>query len=257
MVRAHLKAPLRAPLGWILNLLSRLSARQIGLILVFHRVGDPHEDPQVKLVPSMGTGLFAAQMRLLKRRHRIVPAGELLAAVAARRRGRRIPVAVTFDDDEASHARTVMPILRRLGIPATFFLSGASLHAPHAFWYERLQLAFDRGRLDAAELFRDTSVPPQRTRSASVHDLAEAIKALPADHNDRVAERLLEHLGSDPPDAGIRAADARALASAGFEIGFHTRRHYILPGLDDRGREHARRRCESTSGAFCRRSARR
>jgi peptidoglycan/xylan/chitin deacetylase (PgdA/CDA1 family) len=163
----------------------------------------------------------------------MVPAAELLAAVAARRRGQRIPVAVTFDDDEASHVRTVMPILRRLGIPATFFISGASLHAPHAFWYERLQLAFDRGRLDAGELFRDTSFSPQRARSASVHDLAAAIKALPADESDRVAERLLEHLGSDPPDTGIRAADVRALVSAGFEIGFHTRRHYILPGLDD------------------------
>jgi peptidoglycan/xylan/chitin deacetylase (PgdA/CDA1 family) len=181
----------------------------------------------------MGTGLFSAQMRLLTRRYRVVPAGELLAAVQARRRGRRIPVAVTFDDDRASHARSAMPILLGLGMPATFFLSGASLHAPHAFWSERLQLAFDRGQLDADELFRGTSFSPEGARSAGLRDLAEAVKALPAEESDRVAERLLESLGSDPPDAGIRATDVRALAGADFEVGFHTRRHYILPGLDD------------------------
>ena len=40
-------------------------------------------------------------------------------------------------------------------------------------------------------------------------------------------------MGPDPPDAGLRREDVRRLASAGFEIGFHTRGHYKLPPLPD------------------------
>jgi peptidoglycan/xylan/chitin deacetylase (PgdA/CDA1 family) len=126
-----------------------------------------------------------------------------------------------------------MPILRRLGVPATFFLSGASLQAPFSFWYERPQLAFDRGVLDAVELMGRTSEPTHRPASADIHELGEAIMALPPEDRDRVAERLLERIGADRPEAGIRAADVRALVNAGFEIGFHTRHHYALTGLDD------------------------
>jgi peptidoglycan/xylan/chitin deacetylase (PgdA/CDA1 family) len=50
---------------------------------------------------------------------------------------------------------------------------------------------------------------------------------------DRVSERLLELAGPDPPESGLRRSDVEALAAAGFEIGFHTRRHDRLPELPD------------------------
>jgi peptidoglycan/xylan/chitin deacetylase (PgdA/CDA1 family) len=159
----------------------------------------------------------------------VVPASELFAAAGARRRGDRFPVAVTFDDDLASHVTVALPILRRAGVCATFFLCGASLETPFAFWWERLQRAFDRGLEDAQALISGAGVG---VRSNVISELAAVIEAMSPEERDRISARLAHSLGPDPEDAGIRAEDVRKLMSSGMEIGFHTLRHDPLPSLD-------------------------
>ena len=51
----------------------------------------------------------------------------------------RPAVAVTFDDDLPSHAEHALPVLRELGVPATFFLSGRALHGLGAYWFQHLE----------------------------------------------------------------------------------------------------------------------
>jgi peptidoglycan/xylan/chitin deacetylase (PgdA/CDA1 family) len=205
----------------------RLSGRRVGAALVYHRVGSVSGDPRRELVPAHGARLFERQLRHLKAGYRVVPASELFAAVASRRRGQRIPVAITFDDDLPSHRRDALPVLDRLGLPATFFLSGASLERPFAFWWERLQRAFDQG-IDVRR-----AMPASVGRERGIHDLGIALRSAAPGERQAAADWFLAELGPDPPDAGIRADDVRALVAAGFEIGFHTRRHDPLVGLDD------------------------
>lgn len=215
---------------------ARCSSRRAGLALVYHRVGDPAGDRASELVPALGTGSFEAQLRYLRSRYRLVPASGLFAAAMSRRRGERFPVAVTFDDDLASHRRIAMPLLQRLGFPATFFLCGASLREPLLFWWERLQIAFDRG-IGGSEVLAgargEGAIQPGPGRAASIHEVAAAVEALPPPDRDRLAARLGSLLGPDPAESGMRAEDVAAMAAAGFEIGFHTVRHDRLPALDE------------------------
>jgi peptidoglycan/xylan/chitin deacetylase (PgdA/CDA1 family) len=211
----------------------RLSRRRVGAALVYHRVGSVTGAPRRELVPAHGARLFERQLRHLKAGYRVVPASELFVAVASRRRGQRIPVAITFDDDLPSHRRDAMPVLDRLCLPATFFLSGASLERPFAFWWERLQRAFDQG----IDVHR--AMPASVGRGRDIHDLGMALRSAAPGERDAAADWFLAELGPDPPDAGIRADDVRALVAAGFEIGFHTRRHDPLVGLDDEALERA------------------
>jgi peptidoglycan/xylan/chitin deacetylase (PgdA/CDA1 family) len=175
----------------------------------------------------MGTSVFAAQVRHLCSRYRVVAASELLDAIRQRRHREPFPVAITFDDDLATHAEVVVPILASAGATATFFLSGASLHAPYRFWWERLQSAVDQ-RLDLASL----SVGTPR-RATAIHELGRTIEALPPGARKRVEGELELIVGPDPPDAGLRAELVERLVAAGVELGFHTRRHDLLPLLDD------------------------
>jgi peptidoglycan/xylan/chitin deacetylase (PgdA/CDA1 family) len=215
--------PLALPLAW----LARRSDRRLGFALVYHRVDDPRGDPRRELVPAMGTSVFAAQVRHLCSRYRVVAASELLDAIRQRRHREPFPVAITFDDDLATHAEVVVPILASAGATATFFLSGASLHAPYRFWWERLQSAVDQ-RLDLASL----SVGTPR-RATAIHELGRTIEALPPGARKRVEGELELIVGPDPPDAGLRAELVERLVAAGVELGFHTRRHDLLPLLDD------------------------
>ena len=230
---ARLTSRLRLSVAALLDLFSRWSARPVGLVLVYHRIGDRQEERQENLVAALGAGLFEAQVRHLGRRYRVVPVSQLVAAAQDRRRGERIPVSITFDDDLPSHVQVAMPILREAGAPAAFFLSGGSLSAPFAFWWERLQIAYDRDLLDAAELREWVGTSGESGEVPGIRSVARAIEAMPSGRRARVADALLERLGSDPPGVGLRAADVHTLTEAGFEIGFHTLRHDPLTQLDD------------------------
>lgn len=214
----------------------RCSGRRAGVAIVYHAVADVPGDPAHEIVPAHGYRLFEAQLRHLAACYRVVPASELPAATAARRRGERFPVSVTFDDDLVCHRRIALPVLGQLGLPATFFLSGASLAAPHAFWWQRLQSGVDADleveRLLPAQA-RSTLATHAAGGRAAIHELAAVIDSLPRDERDAVAERLRVELGVESSDGGLHADDVRALVAAGAEIGFHTLRHDRLPRLDD------------------------
>jgi peptidoglycan/xylan/chitin deacetylase (PgdA/CDA1 family) len=206
---------------------ARRSDRRVGAALVYHSVADQAGDPRRELVPAVATSLLAAQVRYLASRYRIVEASKLVDAVGARAPGDPIPVAITFDDDLASHAEHAAPILRAANATATFFVSGASLDERFRFWWECLQVAFDR-KLDLGPLDL-----PDRLRTADIHALGRWIQALPASERDRLALRLAGMTSDEAFDGGLHRERLGALASSGVEVGFHTLRHDLLPALSD------------------------
>ena len=235
-----MRAALRRLFAEVTGYAARWSSRRAGLALVYHRVGDPEGDPRCELVPALGTVAFERQLRHLRSRYRTVSASELLNAVASRRRGQRFPVAITFDDDLASHRTVAGPTLRRLGLTATFFLSGASLEHPFRFWWERLQDAVDRGLDVEQEVLAGIPVTePTGQGRERIHGLAATIQELPSEQHREVSRRLEALVGPDPADSGMRAEDVVWLVEAGFEVGFHTRTHPYLPRLDDEELEDA------------------
>ena len=218
-----------APLGLVVTLSLRLTAKKAGVALMYHSVEHRAGDPARELVPPHHADVFERQVRHLRRHYRIVPAADLHAEARSRRRGQRFPVAITFDDDLACHVDVSLPILSRHGATATFFLSGASLERPFAFHYERLQRAYDEDLPDVASVVLGKAGSEPRP----IHELGLAMENMSPHDRDGASARLAAALGPDPPTAGIRAAQVRALADAGMTVGFHTRRHDSLAWLDD------------------------
>jgi peptidoglycan/xylan/chitin deacetylase (PgdA/CDA1 family) len=206
----------------------RLSAQRAGLAIVYHATEAPAGDPANELVPSHGPARLASQLRHVARHYRPVLASELPQAVKRRSRGQRFPIAVTFDDDLASHAEVARPALARAGIAATFFLTGATLEGPRAEWWRSLQLAHQRGMVDR-ELRAELGVAS--TGGAGLHAIASRAEALPEEKLERVAAQLNDLVGDAARDPGLPATAVTALAAEGHEIGFHTRRHVRLVGL--------------------------
>jgi peptidoglycan/xylan/chitin deacetylase (PgdA/CDA1 family) len=184
---------------------------------------------------------FERQLRHLRRRYRVVPAAQILQAARTRRRGQRLPVAITFDDDLTEHVRAALPALRRADLTATFFLTGASLDGPHSFWWEDLQRAID-GRRVTPDRVPHVDISPALERSPrAILDLAGDIVRLAPEERSEVAEALRAAVGPALQESGLRARDVRALAQAGCTIGFHTLRHDALPALPDAQLERALR----------------
>jgi len=216
----------------------RLSGKQVGAALVYHRVADRAGDARFELNPAVAARAFDRQLRFLARFFQLVDASALPTVVAARKRGRRLPIAVTFDDDLPEHRGVTAPLLRAQGVRATFFLCGSFFEPASFFWWEDLQTAVDAGTLrpdDVPSLPRDAVADAVASRPRAIHRLAQAIEAMEPDERAATA-RLLAGV-AEPHRAGadrLREEEARELAES-FELGFHTRRHDVLTTLDDAG----------------------
>lgn len=228
-VRRHLGASWRRTRATILRWRLRFSSTPVAGALVYHQTfGTPPAGEQV--VPGIAAAALERHLRHLRRSYELVTASQLHGAMLARRRGRRIPIAVTFDDDLTSHVHVAAPLLRRVACPATFFLTGAGLDRAHSFWWQRLQAAADRG-VDPRPAVRVGGLHTPADRALSA--LAGDVERLPAEARADVARALAELIGEDSPAYRLTRSEVRALVQAGFEIGFHTRDHRPLPELAD------------------------
>lgn len=190
------------------------AARSVGLVLVYHRVAShgalPHE-----VVPTLASSVFRTHLRTLCELGDVVPLAELLAPPPSTSRPR---FAVTFDDDHDGHVAHVLPLLAEAGVPATFFLSGRSLHALPPYWWIRVEESIRSLGLQAtcARLGLAAETPAE---------LGYAVEHAPS------IAALCEQL----PEASqvcMQAEDIRTLARAGMTIGFHTLHHHRLVDLE-------------------------
>jgi peptidoglycan/xylan/chitin deacetylase (PgdA/CDA1 family) len=214
-----------------LELAVRRSAKVRGAALLLHAVGPRAGRHQFELDPPFASARLDALAGYLVRRYRVVPAGELVAAANARRAGEAVPVAITFDDDLPSHLEQAAPILGRRGAAATAFLCGTD----EPFWWQLLQAAIDSEAIGARTLGPAVEArlveAALRREPGAIGALGKAIEDLPPPDRDAVAARLREAV-PEPP--ALLSADGRErLRAAGWEIGFHSRRHDLMTKLDD------------------------
>jgi peptidoglycan/xylan/chitin deacetylase (PgdA/CDA1 family) len=191
------------------------AVRGHGLVLVFHRISGEMR-PREGLIPPVPEHLFRRQIEALLDAGEIVRLEDLLGSQFDWHRPR---FALTFDDDWSTHYERALPILRNLGVTATFFLSGRSLHELGPLWFERLdRLIVDDGiRAAARWLGIDTDDPEQ---------LATACE------NDPLLQKRVEELPGGEVQR-LSSAEIGALADAGMAIGFHTLQHPLLSLLPD------------------------
>ena len=201
----------------------RRTALRAGVAVVYHGLAERTGDPATELVPAHGVDLFAKQVETLARSYTPVPASRLAAAARTRRRGEPFPVAITFDDDLASHVDMALPLLERLGVKATFFLGG------RARWTDQLEAVLAAG-----------AQPPEPVRAGmAASEARAAVEGLPQAERERFEVELAEvarECGTEPGEAsapGGAPALAEPLLAAGHEVGFHTRTHRVLTSLPD------------------------
>lgn len=107
------------------NFANRLKGKSHVTILVYHRVADSYLDDV-----TVGVQQFCEHLRLLKTSYDVLDMEEFLAARGKPRR--RPAMVITFDDGYES-AYLAARLLRREGLPATFFISTRIVGSDQAF----------------------------------------------------------------------------------------------------------------------------
>jgi len=202
-------------------------------ILIYHRVL-PARDPMRPSEPTVSE--FERQMRVVRRWFRPVP---LADAVSGLRAGTAPPraVAVTFDDGYRDNLELAAPVLTRLRVPATVFVS-TGFSEGHTMWNDQVIEAFRESERDVADLSslglgRHPLTDTEARRRAALSVLRQIKPEAPQERLARVGE-ILERLGCRPPRSPMMTpAEVRRLADLDIEIGGHTVNHPILSRLDD------------------------
>jgi peptidoglycan/xylan/chitin deacetylase (PgdA/CDA1 family) len=201
-------------------------------ILVYHRViSEP--DP---LVPDQVCAReFDWQLAVLGRWFTVLP----LREAAVRLRGGTLPVraaCVTFDDGYSDNVTVALPILRRRGVPATFFLATSFIDGG-IMWNDSVIETLRRAQgdtLDARCIGLDTlSISTIGLRRQAIERALAALKYLPLGERQRRVEDLAAETScSLPSDLMMTAEQVRHLRVSDMEIGAHTVTHPILAQLD-------------------------
>ena len=222
---------------------TRSWVRQDLRILAYHRVltvQDPNAfDFDLDLVSTSADG-FREQMQLLQRHFSPMALGDVIAALDA---GTRLPtdaVVVTFDDGYDDNYRVAYPILRELGVPATFFVSTSHIDSGRPFGYDWLVHMILRApvqRLVLPELDLDLPMPLLR---AERRQLASQVLRRMKGFGDAVQSSVIARLEREwqmPGDAGhpdcrpMSWNALREMKASGFEIGSHGVGHCMLAKL--------------------------
>lgn len=186
--------------------------------------------------PRRSAAWVQRHLRYLRRVFSFVPLAELAASTGtAWAPGRRRRAAMVFDDGLRSNVRVAYPMLRALGIPATFFVCPGLIEERRWLWTHearrRLQSAAPGLR---AELARELGAP------AGPEAFVEWMKKLDFPRRTRV-EALLKHataafVASAPDREAFDLAawdELRTLDPAIVTVGSHTMTHPILPSMSD------------------------
>lgn len=238
------------------------------LILTYHGLL-PGDDDRYDFLSAnfVSAAAFERQIAWLARHYRLLPLREIVEAFE---RGGSLPAraaTVTFDDGFANNFRLAFPILQRLGVPWTVFLTTGKVGVAGAqLWTERVKRAIYLTPRTSAS-FGIPGLAPQTLRGAAERECAARtvlshLKRAPVDERNRLVSRIERTCGRP----AISAAEAvrydfltwdevRTMAAAGVEFGSHTVSHPILSTLSapelERELADSKRTIEAELGREC------
>lgn len=244
----------------LFSLLSPAGAGARLSILIFHRV---LSEPDPLFPDEVDAARFDQQLGWLKRWFQVLPLDE-----AARRLSEgSLPAraaALTFDDGYADNHGLALPLLRRHGLPCTFFIATGFLDGGR-MWNDSLIEAVRRSTLpgldlrglsgrQGQDLGRHALGALPQQRRALIDVLLPQVKYLAPEPRLRLVEQIAQRAEvALPDDLMMSTAQVRELHAAGMQIGAHTCSHPILASLSEtEARDeiaHSKRTLEQMLGA--------
>lgn len=202
-------------------------------VLIFHRVL-PTPDPLFPEEPDARR--FEALLRTVSRCFNVIPLAE---AVRGLREG-GLPhgaLSITFDDGYADNQQVAVPVLNKLGLPATFFVASGFLDGGR-MWNDTVVESVRRTRLERLDLealgLGVHALGSTLQRRQAIDRLLRAIKHLPPGQRQQRVEQIASRCGAVLPDDLMMSSEQlRQLHAAGMEVGGHTMSHPILCSVPD------------------------
>jgi len=184
--------------------------------------------------PETSTKVFERQIEHIAKHYNVLPL-EDIAQRAHRGRSVRGCVAITFDDGFRDNYLNAYPILRRLGLDATIFLTTGYIDSGETPWFIKLRHMFMTTqenrfhfKLGNQEVDMPMETPPQKFACSNV--AMTYLKTCPDGERPAALERLRERLKVTVAPEGLMLdwKEIKEMAGNGMSFGAHTVNHPVL-----------------------------
>jgi peptidoglycan/xylan/chitin deacetylase (PgdA/CDA1 family) len=232
-------------LGAVMRL-RRYAPAPVVSIVTYHHVAE--QDPSYPYDPDVADATpaqFRRQLETLARYTNPIGIDELIGAIGGAPLPKN-PVMVTFDDGYRSCHEVALPILRAVGVRATFFIATSFVSERRLYWWERITLLLGQARRKARSGTAVITYPHTMTLDLDDPATSKKLTGVVKDTEDLDVDRFIDELGkvlgvewspqieADHANRLIMTWDQiRALMRAGMDVESHGRRHRVLQTLDD------------------------
>lgn len=206
-------------------------------ILVYHRVND-EDDP---IFPGVPTKIFAQQMEYLAEHYSVCALTELVQRLETD----DLPadtVTITFDDGYRDNYTNAFPILKRVGLPATVFLTTDAIGTGRLLWHDRVFAAFRASEVPALHGWGNNKgfypLHSAAEKSATLDQCLKILWSLDDEVRSVWTDELIARLsvGEQQVDHQLMLSwnDVREMSGENIEFGAHTVSHPILSKVSAR-----------------------
>ncbi len=202
-------------------------------VLCYHRVLERVDADFFPDVVSATPTLFGQQLDLISEKYSFIAEEDLVDWLG----GGSLPphpVLLTFDDGYVDNYEIVFPILRKRGIPATFFLATGHMETGDFLWWDLATHIIARSELDRVDMpllgVQDLQSPGARSDLARrwVRAAKGVTNRMRLEALDALSYQLDVTSTGPSPRVALTWDQAREMADNGMTFGGHTRTHPIL-----------------------------
>ncbi|MBX3231218.1 MAG: polysaccharide deacetylase family protein [Labilithrix sp.] len=213
-------------------------------IVTYHRLGDPDRDARYldeSVVDATKEG-FERQVELMMRRFTLLSVEDLRQFFFEKKPLPKNPALITFDDGYKACHDIALPVLKRAGARAVFFISTGHMSDRKTFWWDRANYLIKKSKKNRIEIDypKHKVYDLAKNRNDAITDILDTIKLT----FGLDVERYLEVLGKalDVPwgpeqekeitDEVLMTWDqVRTLSKEGMDVESHTHTHRVLTTL--------------------------
>lgn len=224
----------------VTSLLGQLPPRESLLVLNYHRIGNPDDDPFDPGVFSATGDQLSEQISYLKRQVSPVTLQEAQAFVdgTLREKTPRCRVLITFDDGYLDNYEVAFPILRSHGVQGVFFLATSIVGSCSVPWWDHIAFLMKTARQRRFSLRYPADLAVDLVENGMTKSLRDILSLYKRPGNTD-PERFIRELksaakGDDLPGTLRRFLswdEAREMIVGGMAIGSHTHSHTVLSQL--------------------------
>ena len=210
-------------------------------ILTYHRV---IPEPSPFTIDAISPDVFEAQMASLGKYFTVLPIDTIVDCLY---KGTPLPpncLSITFDDGYADNYLYAYPILKKYGVPATFFLATGYIGTGQMLWFDQVMYVFQETTKKVFQMpyiKRPLPLGTEVERGCAALVTLYHLRTLQTDQIANALEDIYTALHVRPPDQDtslmLNWDQVREMVDNGYHFGSHTVSHPILSRLPEANAE--------------------